>query len=57
MDAFQRRQVLPQLLKNFLPWYDPGRKRTPRGLPEYLKLFEPGGPYARSAQSGENAAA
>jgi len=30
MDAFQRRQVLPQLLKNFLPWYDPGRKRTPR---------------------------
>lgn len=46
--AFQRKHFLTQLLKNFLPWYDPGRKRTPRGLTEYLREFEPGGKYARA---------
>ena len=40
-DAFQRKHFLVQLLKNFLPWYNPARKRTPRGLREYLKQFEP----------------
>jgi predicted metal-dependent hydrolase len=45
--AFQRKYFLAQLLKNFLPWYDPGRKRTPRGLAEYLRQFESGGPYGR----------
>ena len=45
--AFQKKHFLPQLLKNFLPWYNPGRKRTPRGLTEYLREFEPGGTYAR----------
>lgn len=43
--AFQRRNVLPQLCKNFLPWYNPSRKRVPRGLFEYLRRFEPGGDY------------
>jgi predicted metal-dependent hydrolase len=46
-EAFQKRHFLPQLLKNFLPWYDPGRKPVPRGLPEYLKRFETGGDMAR----------
>lgn len=45
-NAFQKRNVLPQLLKNFLPWYNPGRKRVPRGLFDYLRRFEPGGDYA-----------
>lgn len=44
--TFQRRNVLPQLLKNFLPWYNPARKRVPQGLFEYLRRFEPGGDYA-----------
>lgn len=46
-NAFQRRVVLPQLAKNFLPWYNPGRKRTPKGLFEYLRQFDPGGALAR----------
>jgi predicted metal-dependent hydrolase len=45
--AFQRKYFFAELLKNFLPWYDPGRKRTPRGLMAYLRQFEPGGKYAR----------
>jgi len=48
--AFQRKHFLVQLLKNFLPWYNPGRKRTPRGLREYLKQFEPDGSHARAAR-------
>ncbi|MDB5672627.1 MAG: hypothetical protein JWO25_3586, partial [Alphaproteobacteria bacterium] len=44
---FQLRHFLPQLLKNLLPWYNPGRKRIPRGLFEYLRQFEPGGKLAR----------
>jgi predicted metal-dependent hydrolase len=47
--AFQRKHFLTQLLKNFLPWYNPGRKRMPRGLMDYLKQFEAGGGYARAA--------
>jgi hypothetical protein len=47
MNRFQLRVVLPQLAKNLLPWYNPGRKRTPKGLFEYLREFEPGGRYAR----------
>jgi len=50
-DAFQRKRVLPQLLKNFLPWYNPGRKRIPRGLFDYLRRFEPGGDYAMPART------
>jgi predicted metal-dependent hydrolase len=46
--AFQKKYFFAQLLKNFLPWYDPGKKRTPRGLAEYLRQFEPGGAYARA---------
>ena len=48
MRKFMRKHFLPKLLLNFLPWYDPGRKRAPRGLAEYLRQFEPGGVYARS---------
>lgn len=43
---FQRDTFLRQLLKNLLPWYHPGRKRTPKGLMEYLRQFEPGGEFA-----------
>lgn len=37
---FQRRVYFPQLLKNFLPWYNPGRKPVPEGLFAYLALYE-----------------
>ena len=40
LETFQRKTFLPQLLKNFLPWYNPGRKRTPAGLVEYLRRYE-----------------
>lgn len=49
--AFQKKHFLAELLKNFLPWYDPGKKPIPRGLVEYLKQFEPGGPMARQKPS------
>ncbi|MFC4294693.1 metal-dependent hydrolase [Novosphingobium tardum] len=45
---FLLRTALP-LLANFLPWYNPSRKRTPRGLTEYLRRFEPGGDRSRHA--------
>lgn len=45
------------LLANLLPWYNPSRKRTPRGLVEYLKRFEAGGDYSRTpAKAGSVAA-
>lgn len=44
LKSFQGRVFFPQLLKNFLPWYNPGRKRTPPGLYEYLRQFEKGQP-------------
>jgi predicted metal-dependent hydrolase len=47
LKAFQRSTALPQLLKNFLPWYDPARKRAPKGMEAYLRAFEPGGAMAR----------
>lgn len=56
LSAFQRRTTLPQLLKNFLPWYNPGRKRTPRGLMDYLKRFEAGGDLARAGREEPAAA-
>lgn len=37
---FQKRMFFPQLLKNFLPWYNPGRKPTPDGLFDYLRRYE-----------------
>lgn len=40
VNSFQARVFFPQLLKNLLPWYNPGRKRTPAGLFEYLHQFE-----------------
>jgi predicted metal-dependent hydrolase len=40
LKKFQKRVFFPQLLKNFLPWYNPGRKRIPRGLFDYLRGFE-----------------
>lgn len=45
---FLGRTALP-LLTNFLPWYNPSRKRLPRGLAAYLKRFEPGGDWARGS--------
>lgn len=40
LQRFQKRVFFPQVLKNFLPWYNPGRKPTPAGLFEYLRLYE-----------------
>jgi hypothetical protein len=37
---FQRRVFLRPLLANFLPWYEPARKPTPKGLFESLRQFE-----------------
>ena len=44
-----RRNMLPRLLLVLLPFYNPGRKRTPRDLPEFLLRFEPGGDRAAPA--------
>jgi uncharacterized protein len=55
--ALHRRHTLPQLLKNLLPWYDPARKRTPRGLTAYLSRFEPGGDLAVARQGNSEPAA
>lgn len=46
LKSFQKRVFFPQLLKNFLPWYNPGRKPTPPGLYEYLRQFEKPEPIA-----------
>lgn len=40
LKRFQTRVFFPQLLKNFLPWYNPGRKATPPGLFDYLRQYE-----------------
>lgn len=40
LKRFQLTRFFPQLLKNLLPWYDPGRKPTPPGLFDYLRQFE-----------------
>ena len=40
LKSFQLRVFFPQLLKNFLPWYNPGRKPTPAGLYDYLRGYE-----------------
>ena len=47
--AAYRKAMLPKLARNLLPWYNPKRKRTPRGLQAYLAQFEAGGPRARGA--------
>ena len=46
LEKFQTREFLPQMLKNLLPWYNPGRKRVPEGLFEYLALYEKPEPVA-----------
>lgn len=40
LKRFQMRTFFPQLLKNLLPWYNPGRKRVPDGLFDYLRGYE-----------------
>lgn len=42
-----RRRFLPALLPVFSPFYDPGRKRAPRGMETYLARFEKGGDMGR----------
>ncbi|GLS98715.1 metal-dependent hydrolase [Sphingobium jiangsuense] len=50
-NRFNRRAFLGPLLANLLPWYDPGKKRIPRGLFEYLRNFEKDGQWsAKTAQ-------
>lgn len=46
LNRFQGRVFFPQLLKNLLPWYNPGRKPTPPGLFDYLRQFEKPEPVA-----------
>lgn len=46
LKRFQLRRFFPQLLKNLLPWYHPGRKPTPEGLFDYLRLYEKADPAA-----------
>jgi predicted metal-dependent hydrolase len=48
LQRFQMRVFFPQLLKNFLPWYNPGRKATPPGLFEYLRQYEKRGQEAEA---------
>jgi predicted metal-dependent hydrolase len=43
------RNMLPRLLLVLSPFYNPAGKRTPRGLPAFLKRFEPGGDRAAVA--------
>lgn len=40
LKRFQTREFLPQVLKALLPWYDPGKKREPVGLFDYLRTYE-----------------
>ena len=47
--SFTKRNTMPQLLKVFSPFYDPGRKREPRGLSAYLARFEKGGDMGAEA--------
>ena len=44
LNSFQLRVFFPQLLKNLLPWYDPGKKPTLPGLFDFLRQFEKSGP-------------
>lgn len=46
LKRFQSRVFFPQLLKNLLPWYNPGRKRVPAGLFDYLRQYEKPAPVA-----------
>lgn len=57
LKAFQKKNTLPQLLKVFLPWYNPARKPTPNGMYEYLRRFEPGGDLARPSRKVSEAVA
>lgn len=40
LKRFQKRVFFPQLLKNLLPWYNPGRKPVPEGLFDFLRQYE-----------------
>jgi predicted metal-dependent hydrolase len=46
LQKFQFRVFFPQLLKNFLPWYNPGKKPVPPGLFDYLRQYEKAAPAA-----------
>lgn len=48
-NRFNARAFLGPLLANLLPWYDPGRKREPRGLSAYLRKFEKDGEWSAKA--------
>jgi predicted metal-dependent hydrolase len=43
------RRILPALLPVLSPFYDPGRKRTPRGMDVYLARFGKGGDMGRDS--------
>lgn len=51
-NRFQLRTFLGPLLMNLLPWYDPARKREPRGLFDYLRKFEKNGEWSATASAG-----
>ena len=50
-----RQAMLPELLKVFSPFYNPGRKKAPHGLVEYLARFEKGGDMGMDAGSSATA--
>lgn len=43
-----KKRMLPKLARNLLPWYNPARKKTPKGIAAYLRRFEPGGDMAKN---------
>lgn len=53
--AFTKRTFLKPLMRNLLPWYNPARKKTPKGMWEYLRRFEADGEW--SAKGARTASA
>lgn len=46
--AVMKAHFMPQLKKVFSPFYNPAKKREPRGMREYLSRFEKGGDMGRA---------
>lgn len=43
---FNKRVFLKALRPNLLPWYNPGRKKAPKGMAEYADRFSDGGEWS-----------
>lgn len=53
--AFLKKTALKPLLTNLLPWYNPGRKKAPKGMWEYLRRFEADGEWSAKAAKAASA--